>query len=214
MKNRLIVSPMCQYSAEGLDGLPTSWHMVHLGSRAIGGAGTVMFEATAVTPEGRITPKDLGLWSDEHIPAYSEIAEFIANHGATPAIQLAHAGRKASHEAPWLGGKALDIHQGGWKIKGPSPIAYSSENPVPQELSHDEIQEVINSFVEAAIRSLKAKIKIIELHFAHGYLVCSFLSPLSNKRTDKYGGSFKNVFFLVSTKLYICLLFLLSLIHI
>ena len=192
LKNRIFVAPMCQYSAMNSDGKPTDWHMVHLGSRAVGGAGLVMFEATAVTPEGRITPGCLGIWSDEHIEYFSRIADFISAQGSTPAIQLAHAGRKASHEAPWLGGKALDIHQGGWKIKGPSPIAYSSENPVPQELSHDEIQEVINSFVEAAIRSLKAKIKIIELHFAHGYLVCSFLSPLSNKRTDKYGGSFNN----------------------
>ena len=192
MKNRLVVSPMCQYSAEGLDGLPTSWHMVLLGSRAIGGAGTVMFEATAVTPEGRITPKDLGLWSDEHIPAYSEIAEFIANHGATPAIQLAHAGRKASHDVPWAGGRSIDLSDGGWEVVAPSPQAYDDASPAPNQLSVDEIQSIVDSFAAAARRAVEANIKVIELHFAHGYLVCEFLSPLSNQRNDVYGGSFEN----------------------
>ena len=192
MKNRLLVSPMCQYSAEGLDGLPTSWHMVHLGSRAIGGAGMVMFEATAVTPEGRITPKDLGLWSDEHIPAYSKIAEFITNYGATPAIQLAHAGRKASHDVPWAGGHSIDLHDGGWEIVAPSPQAYDDESPTRSQLSGDEIQFIVDSFAAAARRAVEAQIKVIELHFAHGYLVCEFLSPLSNQRNDIYGGSFEN----------------------
>ena len=192
MKNRLVVSPMCQYSADGMDGLPTSWHMVHLGSRAIGGAGIVMFEATAVTPEGRITPQDLGLWSDEHIPAYAEIAAFIAEHGAVPAIQLAHAGRKASHDVPWAGGKTLDSNEGGWEAAAPSPQAYDDASPIPNQLSIDDIQSTVDAFAAAARRAMEANIKIIELHFAHGYLVCEFLSPLSNQRTDMYGGSFEN----------------------
>lgn len=192
MKNRLMVSPMCQYSAEGMDGLPTSWHMVHLGSRAIGGAGIVMFEATAVTPEGRITPKDLGIWTDEHIPAYAKIAAFIAEHGAVPAIQLAHAGRKASHDVPWVGGKTLDSSEGGWEVAAPSAQAYDDASPTPNQLSIDDIQSTVDAFAAAARRAVEANIKIIELHFAHGYLVCEFLSPLSNQRSDMYGGSFEN----------------------
>lgn len=192
IKNRLFVSPMCQYSADADDGKPTSWHMVHLGSRAVGGAGLVMFEATAVTPEGRITPKDLGLWTDENIDAFARIADFVSKQGATPAIQLAHAGRKASHDVPWVGGVALDEQQGGWQIEAPSPLQYDGKSPVPHELNENELQNIVSAFASAARRAIRANIKVIELHFAHGYLVCEFLSPLSNQRSDAYGGVFEN----------------------
>ena len=192
IRNRAFVSPMCQYSAEEKQGHPTSWHMVHLGSRAVGGAGLVMFEATAVTPEGRISPWDLGIWSDSHINSYSPIAEFIASQGATPAIQLAHAGRKASHNKPWAGSKPLGKDEGGWQVVGPSPVPYNTNEPVPHELTVEEISKIKDDFAEAAKRSVESGIKAIELHFAHGYLAFEFLSPLSNQRTDMYGGSFEN----------------------
>tara|TARA_B100001123_G_scaffold377591_1_gene445165 strand:+ start:2511 stop:3623 length:1113 start_codon:yes stop_codon:yes gene_type:complete len=192
IKNRIFVSPMCQYSAEDNNGKPTDWHTVHLGSRAIGGAGLVMFEATAVTPEGRITPRDLGLWSDDQIDSYADIANFIQKHGAVPAIQLAHAGRKASHDVPWKGNTTLTSDDGGWNVVAPSSIAYDKNSLIPQELSIEEIHKITKSFADSAKRAINANLKVIELHFAHGYLVCEFLSPLSNRRSDIYGGSFEN----------------------
>jgi 2,4-dienoyl-CoA reductase-like NADH-dependent reductase (Old Yellow Enzyme family) len=192
IRNRLFVAPMCQYSAEEKNGHPTSWHMAHLGSRAVGGAGLVMFEATSVTPEGRITPWDLGIWSDSHIASYKPIAEFITSQGATPAIQLAHAGRKASHNRPWSGNKALGDSEGGWQVVGPSPIPFNTDEPTPRELTIDEIHQIGDAFGSAARRAVESGIKVIELHMAHGYLGFEFLSPLSNQRTDMYGGSFEN----------------------
>ncbi len=192
IKNRAFVSPMCQYSAEGKDGHPTHWHMVHLGSRAVGGAGLVMFEATAVSPQGRISPWDLGIWSDSHIASYGKIAEFIESQGATPAIQLAHAGRKASHDSPWNGGSPIGLDNGGWQVVGPSSIPFTETEQTPTTLSKNEIKQTVDDFGSAAERSIKSGIKVIELHFAHGYLACEFLSPLSNQRNDEYGGSFQN----------------------
>ena len=192
IRNRLFVSPMCQYSATGGDGIPTNWHMVHLGRRAVGGAGLVMFEATAVSPEGRITPQDLGLWSDEHVQGFAKIAEFITEQGSTPAIQLAHAGRKSSHDVPWAGNANLDNKTGGWRPVAPSQIPYDERSSIPHELGIHEIEKLKRSFGEAARRAVDAGIKVIELHFAHGYLICEFMSPLSNTRTDEYGGNFIN----------------------
>jgi 2,4-dienoyl-CoA reductase-like NADH-dependent reductase (Old Yellow Enzyme family) len=190
-KNRIAVSPMCQYSSE--DGFANDWHLVHLGSRAVGGAGLVMTEATAVSPEGRISPDDLGIWKDEHVVNLKRIAAFIEAHGSVPAMQLAHAGRKASHHRPWDGGKfiAPDAERG-WRTVAPSPIPFTSSEPVPEELTTEEIETVIADFVSASRRALEAGFKVIELHAAHGYLVHQFLSPLSNQRTDQYGGSFEN----------------------
>ena len=192
IKNRVFVSPMCQYSADKWDGHPHAWHMVHLGSRAVGGAGLVMFEATSVTPEGRISPWDLGIWSDSHIESFRPIAEFISTQGSVPAIQLAHAGRKASHTRPWDGGKFLPEENGGWPVVGPSAVPYDKDEPTPIELSEEDIRDLVKSFRVAAERSIQSGIKVIELHFAHGYLGCEFLSPLSNQRKDMYGGSFEN----------------------
>lgn len=192
IRNRVFVSPMCQYSAEEKDGHPTSWHMVHLGSRAVGGAGLVMFEATSVTPEGRITPWDLGIWSDSHINSYIPISEFITSQGATPAMQLAHAGRKASHDRPWSSSRPLGDDEGGWQVVGPSPLPFNTNEPTPRELTIEEIHQIRDAFGSAAERAVKAGIKVIELHLAHGYLGFEFLSPLSNQRTDMYGGSFDN----------------------
>ena len=189
-KNRIFVSPMCQYSAT--DGLANNWHLVHLGSRAIGGAALVMVEATAVTPEGRISPGDMGLWSEQHTRALAPIAQFIKEHGAVPAIQLAHAGRKASAEAPWLGGGALTPETGGWPVVAPSAIAFSPASPMPVELSPAQLDVICAQFVEATRRSLEAGFEVVELHFAHGYLLHEFLSPLSNQRHDEYGGSLEN----------------------
>ena len=189
-RNRIFVSPMCQYSSE--NGLPTDWHMVHLGSRAVGGAALVMVEASAVTPEGRITPGDSGIWSDAHTEAFRPIAKFVKQHGSVAAIQLAHAGRKASTDAPWLGGKALSPEQGGWQPVAPSAIAFDASSPKPRELSTGEIDRVAQQFVDATRRSLAAGFEVIELHMAHGYLLHEFLSPLSNHRTDEYGGSLAN----------------------
>ena len=192
IKNRVFVSPMCQYSAEEMDGHPTNWHMVHLGSRAVGGAGLVMFEATSVSPEGRISPWDLGIWSDDHINSFKPIAKFIESQGSTPAIQLAHAGRKASHDRPWNGGGLLSTSEGGWETVGPSAIPFSENDSTPNTLSQDDIEKIVQDFGSAAERSIESGIKVIELHFAHGYLACEFMSPLSNKRNDAYGGSFEN----------------------
>lgn len=189
-KNRIFVSPMCQYSAK--DGMAETWHLVHLGSRAVGGAGLVMVEATAVTPEGRITPFDLGIWSDKHAAALAPIAAFIREQGVVPAIQLAHAGRKASVDAPWLGGGALAADNGGWQVVAPSAVPFSAGSPLPRELTLAEIDEVVEAFVAAAKRTLAAGFEVAEIHMAHGYLLHEFLSPLSNQRKDDYGGNLKN----------------------
>ena len=190
LKNRIVVSPMCMYSSE--DGFANDWHMVHLGSRAIGGAGIVMTEATAIAPEGRISPSDLGIWKDEHIDVLKRITGFISLHGSVPAIQLAHAGRKASRSEPWNGDKLVDSANGGWQPVAPSPIAFTDGYAVPEELTKEGIEKVISDFKAAAKRAKEAGFKIIEIHGAHGYLVNEFLSPFSNKRNDNYGGSFEN----------------------
>ena len=189
-KNRIVVSPMCQYSSE--DGFANDWHLVHLGSRAIGGAGLIFTEAAAVSPEGRISPNDLGIWKDEHIDMLKRITAFIENQGAVPGIQLAHAGRKASHIAPWLGGKLLKEKDGGWQTIAPSEIPYADDYARPEEMSLQDIKQCIFDFGKAAHRSMNAGFKVIEIHAAHGYLINEFLSPLSNKRTDDYGGNFEN----------------------
>ena len=189
-KNRLAVSPMCQYSAD--DGFANDWHLVHLGSRAAGGAGLVMVEATAVSPEGRISPGDLGIWKDEHIPFLTRITNFIEQQHSVAGIQLAHAGRKASHHSPWKGGRVLTAEEGAWQTIAPSELAYAGGEPTPAEMTITDIRQCINDFTTAAQRALEAGFKVIELHAAHGYLLNEFLSPLSNKRTDAYGGSFEN----------------------
>ncbi|WP_111597606.1 NADH:flavin oxidoreductase/NADH oxidase [Chitinophaga skermanii] len=189
-RNRITVSPMCMYSSE--DGFANNWHMVHLGSRAVGGAGLVIFEATAVSPEGRISIGDLGLWKDEHIPVLQEIVTFIHEQGAIAGIQLAHAGRKASFDIPFKGTRLLAPGEGGWQTVAPSAIPFSEATSTPQALNADGIKKVIKDFVKATIRALQAGFKVIEIHAAHGYLLHEFLSPLSNKRSDHYGGSFEN----------------------
>lgn len=189
-KNRIGISPMCQYSA--VDGFANDWHLVHLGSRAVGGAALVIQEATAVSPEGRITPADLGLYRDEQIEKLKSITTFIHQQGAVAGIQLAHAGRKASCATPWNGAKQLKKNEGGWATVSSSAIAFNPEDDAPQALDIDGIQKVIADFREAAIRTLQAGYKVIEIHAAHGYLIHQFLSPLSNYRTDEYGGSFEN----------------------
>ena len=188
--NRIFVAPMCQYSA--VDGFPTDWHLVHLGSRAVGGAGLVIFEATAVVPEGRISPDDLGIWSDEHGQALARIVRFIQEQGSKAGLQIAHAGRKASTNLPWLGGQPLSPSERGWQPVGPSPIPFAEGYPTPHELSESEIEGVIDAFVRATERAHRAGFDVVELHFAHGYLVHEFLSPLSNQRSDKFGGSLEN----------------------
>ncbi|MEJ2637238.1 MAG: NADH:flavin oxidoreductase/NADH oxidase [Calditrichia bacterium] len=189
-KNRIFVSPMCQYSAA--DGLPNNWHLVHLGSRAVGGAGLVMTEATAVSPEGRISPQDIGIWSDEHAEAFRPITEFIKAQGSIPGIQLAHAGRKASTRAPWEGGGPVPESEGGWQPLAPSPLPYNEGYPLPRELNLVDMEAIVNQFEIAAGLSLKAGFEMVEIHMAHGYLLHQFLSPLSNNRTDDFGGKFKN----------------------
>ncbi len=189
-RNRIWVSPMCQYSSE--DGMPTDWHLVHLGSRAVGGAGLVIQEATAVSPEGRISPSDAGIWSDTHAESYKKITKFIKENGAVAGIQLAHAGRKASTAEPWNGGKIVDEGYGGWETVAPSAIAFADDYPNPREMSKDDIEKVENDFVAAAKRSVEAGFEVIEIHAAHGYLFHEFLSPFSNKRADEYGGSLEN----------------------
>ncbi|MDA0735154.1 MAG: NADH:flavin oxidoreductase/NADH oxidase [Chloroflexi bacterium] len=190
--NRVFVSPMCQYSSETMDGRCGIWHTVHCGTRAVGGAGLVMMEATAVQPEGRITPWDLGLWSDDQVESYLPAVEAITSRGATPAIQLAHAGRKASRDKPWTGGGLLSIPEGGWEPVAPSPIKFDEKSSLPKELTVSEIETVVADFSSAARRSADMGMKLIELHMAHGYLGCEFLSPLSNTRQDEYGGSLEN----------------------
>jgi 2,4-dienoyl-CoA reductase-like NADH-dependent reductase (Old Yellow Enzyme family) len=190
LKNRIAMSPMCQYSSE--DGFANDFHMVHYGSRAIGGAGLIIQEATAVSPEARITLGDMGLWDDRHIEKLRNIVKFIHEHGAVAGIQLAHAGRKASCARPWDGGKQLRQEEGGWKTLAPSALAFYEEEDVPLALGGEGIKKVISDFKSAARRTLQAGYKIIEVHAAHGYLIHQFLSPLSNQRTDDYGGSFEN----------------------
>ena len=189
-KNRVFVSPMCQYSC--VDGMPSAWHMVHLGSRAVGGAAMVMTEAASVTPEGRISPEDAGIWSDAHAAAWKPIAAFIKAQGAVPAIQLAHAGRKASTYSPWRGSGAVAADAGGWPVLGPADLPFSSSYPVPRQMTVTEINQTVEAFVAAAKRSLTAGFEAAEIHAAHGYLIHEFLSPLSNLRTDEYGGSLEN----------------------
>jgi 2,4-dienoyl-CoA reductase-like NADH-dependent reductase (Old Yellow Enzyme family) len=190
LRNRIAVSPMCQYSAR--DGRPTEWHLVHLGSRAVGGAGLVIAEAGAVLPEGRISPDDVGLWSDAHAEAWTPITRFIAEQGAVPAIQLAHAGRKAATEAPWHGGGPAGAGARGWRPVGPSPLPFADGYPVPREMSADEITAVVGAFRDAARRAEQAGFEVVEIHMAHGYLLHQFLSPLTNRRADEYGGSLEN----------------------
>jgi 2,4-dienoyl-CoA reductase-like NADH-dependent reductase (Old Yellow Enzyme family) len=190
LKNRIAISPMCQYSAQ--DGFANDWHLVHLGSRAIGGAGLIIQEATAVSPEGRISPEDLGLWNDEQVVKMKEINTFIVSQNSVPGIQLAHAGRKASSASPWNGGRKLDDSQGGWDTVAPSPVAYHHTENAPLELHEAGIQKVISDFKSATKRAVQAGFQVMEIHAAHGYLLHQFLSPLSNFRTDIYGGSFEN----------------------
>ena len=191
LPNRITVSPMCEYSS--VDGFANDWHLVHLGSRAVGGAGLVFTEATAVVPEGRISPEDLGIWKDEHIPMLARIASFVREHGSVAGMQLAHAGRKASTAAPWNGGKPIGVEHGGWSpIFAPSAIPFDQGYQTPVALDHAEIRRLVRSFANAARRALDAGFQVIELHAAHGYLINEFLSPLSNVRSDEYGGSFEN----------------------
>jgi 2,4-dienoyl-CoA reductase-like NADH-dependent reductase (Old Yellow Enzyme family) len=190
-RHRILVSPMCQYSCR--DGLAEDWHLVHLGSRAVGQAAAVLAEATAVTADGRISPVDLGLWNDHQIEPLRRIFAFIERQGAIPGIQLAHAGRKASTSEPWKGGKPLAPQAGGWTpIVGPSAIAFAEGYQIPQALSEAEIAAVVDAFAAAARRAESTGAKVVEIHSAHGYLLHSFLSPLSNQRTDRYGGTFAN----------------------
>jgi 2,4-dienoyl-CoA reductase-like NADH-dependent reductase (Old Yellow Enzyme family) len=186
--NRIVVSPMCQYSSR--DGMSDDWHLVHLGSRAVGGAGLVFTEATAVLPEGRISPADLGIWKDEHIDGLRRIVKFVRSQGSEIGIQLAHAGRKASVAEPWNGGKL--VKQGAWTPVAPSPIAFDEGYAEPAELTMEGIAQVIEAFKAAARRAMRAGFKVVEIHAAHGYLLHQFLSPLSNRRTDGYGGTFEN----------------------
>ena len=187
--NRVFVSPMCQYSSE--DGMPNDWHFVHLGSRAVGGASLVFVEASAVSPEGRITPWDAGIWSGAHALAWKRVAQFIRDHGAVPGIQIAHAGRKASCNKPWLGGKPLAPSEGAWQALGPSPIGFGAY-PAPRAMTVDEIKRTVEDFRRAAGHALEAGFDVVEIHGAHGYLLHSFVSALSNQRKDDYGGSFDN----------------------
>ncbi|MEI7925930.1 MAG: NADH:flavin oxidoreductase/NADH oxidase [Chloroflexota bacterium] len=189
-RNRVWVAPMCQYSADNQDGIPTDWHLVHLGSRAVGGAGLVMTEATSVTDDGRITPWDLGIYNDAQVAAFQPITRFIEAHGAVPAIQLAHAGRKASTNRPWMGGKPVAPADGGWDVRGPSAIAYNEGYPEPSAYSTEEVHGIIAAFAEGAQRAVRAGFRVIEIHSAHGYLLHQFLSPHTNLRDDEFGGSF------------------------
>lgn len=189
--NRVFLSPMCEYSST--DGFANDWHFVHLGSRAVGGAGLVLTEATAVTPEGRISPQDLGIWKDDHVDALARIARFIHEQGSVAGTQLAHAGRKASTHRPWSGQGKVDPADGGWSnVLAPSAIAFADDYPQPIAMSANDISALTRAFADAATRAKSAGFKVIELHAAHGYLLHEFLSPLSNTRTDQYGGSFDN----------------------
>ena len=190
LPNRIAVSPMCEYSST--DGFANDWHFVHLGSRAIGGAALVLTEANAVSPEGRITPADLGIWSDEHIPELCRITTFLHRHGAYAGTQLAHAGRKASMAVPWEPTRTLPSSEGGWQPVGPSAISFDEAYPIPTPLDRAGMEKIVADFVSAARRAIAAGFDLIEVHAAHGYLLHEFLSPLSNHRTDEYGGNFDN----------------------
>ena len=190
LKNRIAISPMCQYTA--VDGFANDWHLVHYGSRAIGGASLIIQEATAVSPEGRISPGDLGLYKEEHIEKLQNITDFIHQQGAIAGIQLAHAGRKAGCAVAWKGGRQLNLNEGGWTTVAPSAIAFNPDDIAPQALDKEGISKVIADFKTAAERALLSGYKLIEIHAAHGYLIHQFLSPLSNHRTDNYGGCFEN----------------------
>ena len=190
--NRVWVAPMCQYSSDTEKGHCGAWHTVHYGTRAVGGAGLVMVEATSVRPDGRITPWDLGIWDDSHVTSLGPVVDAIQGNGSVPAIQLAHAGRKASHDRPWEGSNPLNSDDGGWDCIGPSPIAFQEDWSVPREMTLEDISQVVDDFANSAKLAVNAGMKVIELHMAHGYLGCEFLSPLSNLRTDEYGGSLEN----------------------
>ena len=191
LANRVFVSPMCEYSS--VDGYANDWHLVHLGSRAVGGAGLVLTEATAVVPEGRISPQDLGIWSDDHVPALRRIVSFIHEQGGVAGMQLAHAGRKASTRRPWEASGAVAETEGGWSnVMAPSAIPFAENYPMPKALTLDGIQNIVAAFASAARRACDAGFRVIEIHAAHGYLIHEFLSPLSNHREDAYGGSFDN----------------------
>jgi len=189
-KNRIAVSPMCQYSA--INGMPADWHLVHLGSRAVGGAALIIQEATAVSPEGRISPDDSGIWNDEQAEAYKKITSFIKSQNCVPGIQIAHAGRKASTYSPWKGSGEVKPDNGGWLTFAPTAEVFASNYPMPKEMDKNDIGKAVNDFRNAAVRAAEAGYQVIELHFAHGYLAHQFLSPLSNKRNDEYGGRFEN----------------------
>jgi 2,4-dienoyl-CoA reductase-like NADH-dependent reductase (Old Yellow Enzyme family) len=190
LKNRIVVSPMCEYSS--IDGFANNWHLVHLGSRAVGGAGLIITEATAVSPEGRISIGDLGIWKDDHIEKLKEIVDFIHENGAVAGIQLAHAGRKASFDIPWENPKQLDETQGGWDTVAPSALPFNETDKTPIALDEAGIKKIKADFRAATLRAIEAGFKVVEIHAAHGYLIHQFLSPLSNQRTDNYGGSFEN----------------------
>jgi len=189
-RNRIACSPMCQYSS--VDGFANDWHLVHLGSRAVGGAGLVIMEATAVDGRGRISPADQGIWKDDHVEFLSRIARFLREQGAAAGIQLAHAGRKASTRPPWEGGTPIPPREGGWEPVAPSAVAFRPEDPPPQELSKAGIGAIVEAFAAATTRALHAGFQVVEIHGAHGYLIHEFLSPLCNRRTDEYGGTFEN----------------------
>ena len=190
LRNRVVMSPMCQYSSD--DGLANDWHLVHLGSRAAGGVGLVVVEATAVTAEGRITPKDMGIWGDQHVEPLARVARFVHAQGAVAGIQLAHAGRKANCQPPWLGGAVIPPDAGGWPVVGPSPVPFHDGDPAPVELDAAGIDGVVEAFAAAARRAVTAGFRVIEVHAAHGYLLHEFLSPISNLRGGEYGGSLEN----------------------
>lgn len=190
VRNRIAVSPMCQYSAR--DGMPDDWHLVHLGSRAVGGAGLVFTEASAVSPEGRISPGDTGIWNDAQADAWARVARFLKAQGAVSGMQLAHAGRKASTDAPWRGGGPLAGEEGGWVPVAPGALPFDHGHPVPEALDDAGIVKVVADFRAAAARGVAAGFEVLEVHAAHGYLLHQFLSPLSNRRTDRYGGSLEN----------------------
>lgn len=190
LANRVVVSPMCQYSSE--DGFANDWHLVHLGARAVGGAGLVVLEATAVTPEGRISPRDLGIWDDRHVDGLARCVRFMADQGVPAGVQLAHAGRKASTAPPWEGGRPVPPERGGWRPVAPSAVPFRDGDPAPHALTADELRGVVDAFARAAERAAAAGFRVVELHAAHGYLLHEFLSPLSNRRTDAYGGAFEH----------------------
>ena len=190
LPNRIGVSPMCQYSSD--DGFANDWHLVHLGSRAVSGAGLVFVEATAVTAEGRITPEDMGIWKDAHIDFLARIVRFMKTQGTVPGMQIAHAGRKGSTQRPWVGSSKVPIDDGGWVPVAPSAVSFSETYPMPRALEINEIHAIVEAFAAAARRALQAGFQVLEIHAAHGYLAHEFFSPLSNFRTDEYGGSFEN----------------------